>query len=576
MMRTISRLHRRSMYAAAVVPGLLFMLILEWQSSENQWGSRRFTLFDDAMISMDYGRTLAKTGELVWFPGAPRVQGFTNPLWTLWMSFIHLIGFDGSLAALMISLTGIVLILASSWIVFDLLLTHSAGNNQLIAVLAAGSLPFLYPLTYWTLRGMEVGALTFFCLLLLRATINHIRDGRVRIQYSMALPVVLGIATRFDFAIFCVVAVAALLLWGPAYVKVRLAAQYGAMVAGTAGLVCLAQKLYWGSWLPNTYHLKMDGVSPIDRIARGIASSAKTTALFAIIAVALVFQIRSKDMHQRVVVIASAMFLAMAAYAVYIGGDAWEAEMFNRFYATILPLVPLIIGLSFNTVRQRITPLFVSLALLVTSIGAGVTVNPFGFSEKHLYIVAIVSIVSALIIFLISFIPRDGLMAAAVIAAVCAIVSAYPVAQQLKNNDLMLTRTNLFVTESVETMRETTETGASIGTVWAGVPAYYSNRTTLDLLGKNDTFIATSAPHGDFFPGHNKWDYNYSIGKLQPDVIFQTFDRGLEVDLHKRIINWGYKKMCPITGTFGSSGYYYRINSTQIKWASLKECASKN
>jgi arabinofuranosyltransferase len=528
------------------------------------------------MISMDYGRTLAKTGELVWFPGAPRVQGFTNPLWTLWMSFIHLIGFDGSSAALMISLTGIVLILASSWIVFDLLLTHSAGNNQLIAVLAAGSLPFLYPLTYWTLRGMEVGALTFFCLLLLRATINHIRDGRVRIQYSMALPIVFGIATRFDFAIFCVVAVAALLLWGPAYVKSRLAAQYGAIVVGTAAMVCLAQKLYWGSWLPNTYHLKMDGVSPIDRISRGLASSAKTTVLFAIIAVALVFQIRSKEMHQRVVLIASAMFLAMAAYAVYIGGDAWEAEMFNRFYATILPLVPLIIGLSFNTVRKRMTPAFISLSVLVTAIGAGVTVNPFGFSEKHFFIVAVVSIASALIIFLISFIPRDGLSAAAVIAAVCAIVSAYPVAQQQKNNDLLLTRTNLFVTESVETMRDTTETGASIGTVWAGVPAYYSHRTMLDLLGKNDTFIATSAPHGDFFPGHNKWDYDYSIGKLQPDVIFQTFDRGLEIDLHERIINWGYKKMCPITGTFGPRGYYYRTNSTQIKWASLKECASKN
>ena len=162
MMRTISRLHQRALYGIAAAPGLLFMLILQWQSSENPWGSRRFTLFDDAMISMDYGRTLAKTGELVWFPGAPRVQGFTNPLWTLWMSFIHLIGFDGSSAALMISLTGIFLILASSWIIFDLVHTYSAGNNHLIAILSAGSLPFLYPLTYWTLRGMEVGALTFF------------------------------------------------------------------------------------------------------------------------------------------------------------------------------------------------------------------------------------------------------------------------------------------------------------------------------------------------------------------------------------------------------------------------------
>ena len=121
-------------------------------------------------------------------------------------------------------------------------------------------------------------------------------------------------------------------------------------------------------------------------------------------------------------------------------------------------------------------------------------------------------------------------------------------------------------------MRDTTEAGARIGTIWAGVPAYYSHRPMLDLLGKNDTFIATSAPHGDFFPGHNKWDYDYSIGKLQPDVIFQTYDRDIEKNLHQRIANWGYKKMCPITGTFGPRGYYYRTNSKQIKWDSLQEC----
>ena len=572
MIKTISRLHQRTFYAVAITPGLVFMLFLQWQSSENPWGSRRFTLFDDAMISMDYGRTLAKTGELVWFPGAPRVQGFTNPLWTLWMSFIHLLGFDGSSAALLVSLTGILLILASSWVIFDLVHTYSAGNNHLIAVLSAGSLPFLYPLTYWTLRGMEVGALTFFCLLLLRATVNHIRDGRVRISFSMILPIVLGIATRFDFAIFCVVAIAALLLWGPAYIKIRLVAIYGAIVVATAASVCLAQKLYWGSWLPNTYHLKMDGVSPIDRISRGLASSAKTSVLFAIIAIAVITQLRSTEFHRRVVFIASAMFVAMAAYAVYIGGDAWEAEMLNRFYATILPLVPLIAGLSFNTLRKRLTPMFISLTVVLTTVGAGVTVNPFGFSRKHFYIVAVVSVAIALVIYLFSFIPRDGYVAGAVVAAVCVIVSAYPVMQQQKNNDLLLTRTNLRITESVETMRDTTKAGARIGTVWAGVPAYYSNRTMLDLLGKNDTFIATSAPHGEFFPGHNKWDYNYSIGELQPDVVFQTFDRGLEENLHQRIMNWGYKKMCPITGTFGSRGYYYRSNSKQIKWDSLQEC----
>ena len=572
MISTISRIHRRALYAIAIVPGLFFMMFLEWQSSKNPWGSRRFTLFDDAMISMDYGRTLAKTGELVWFPGAPRVQGFTNPLWTLWMAFVHFVGFDGSAAALMISLTGILLILASSWVIFDLVITYSAGNSYLIAVLTAGSLPFLYPLTYWTLRGMEVGALTFFCLLLLRATINHIRDEYSRVRYSMILPMILGIATRFDFAIFCVVAIASLLLWGPTRTKARLAMRYGAIVVATAVTVCLAQKLYWDSWLPNTYHLKMDGVSPIDRMSRGLASSVKAASLFGIIAISLALLLRSKELHQRVVVIASAMFVAMSTYAVYIGGDAWEGEMLNRFYATTLPLLPLIIGLTFNTIRKRITPTLISLALVATSVGAGVTVNPFGFSEEHFGIIAVVSIISALIIFFISFIPRDGFLAGAAVAAVCLTVSAYPVAKQYRHRDLLLTHNNLFVTESVETVRDTTKAGATIGTIWAGVPAYYSHRTMLDLLGKNDTFIATSAPHGDFFPGHNKWDYNYSIGKLRPDVIFQTYDRDIEKNLHLRIANWGYKRMCPITGTFEPNGYYYRTNSTQIKWDSLETC----
>jgi len=75
-----------------------------------------FTLFDDAMISMTYARTLADTGELVWFPGADRVQGFTNLLWTLYMSFFHYIGFSGTQVSAAISLTGIFCIFGSSFL----------------------------------------------------------------------------------------------------------------------------------------------------------------------------------------------------------------------------------------------------------------------------------------------------------------------------------------------------------------------------------------------------------------------------------------------------------------------------
>jgi hypothetical protein len=567
-----TRNQRHFIYWISVFPGIIFMSLLLWQSSKNRWGQRRFTLFDDAMISMGYARTLASTGEFVWFPGAPRVQGFTNPLWTLWMAAIHRLGFEGSSAALIVSVTGILLILGSAFVIYDLVLTYAHGQKQMIAAFTAASIPFLYPLTFWTLRGMEVGLLTLLCLLLLRATIQCIASGNTSVRFLMILPIVLGIATRFDFIVFCFISVAAIFFWGEQRARVRLAMTYLTIALTSAAIVCLSQKLYWGSWLPNTYHLKMDGVEPLDRILRGAASSMKTLSLFAVIAIALYVNIQAKELHQRLVLLASANFIVMAAYSVYIGGDAWEGDMINRFYATVLPLIPLIIALSFNTIRSRKTTSGLIAAVLIPSVGAGVAVNPFGFSSQHFEIVFAAAIVCSLFILGMSLTQRPELLALSLIVTICCVVSAYPTSQQWKKRDPLAARTNLLVTASTEILRETTTETATIATVWAGVPAYYSQRPMLDLLGKNDVHIATSAPHGSFFPGHNKWDYEYSIGQLQPDVIFQIFDRDLEPNLPARIAQWGYKKWCPIFRTSPTAGDYYRTNSTKIKWDTLKEC----
>jgi hypothetical protein len=47
------------------------------------------------------------------------------------------------------------------------------------------------------------------------------------------------------------------------------------------------------------------------------------------------------------------------------------------------------------------------------------------------------------------------------------------------------------------------------------------------LLGKNDATIAREPMHldpkGGFYPGHMKWDYDYSIGTLKPDVVVELF-----------------------------------------------------
>jgi hypothetical protein len=72
-----SRLSMRSRLLLALTPGVVFGLIFIWMSGRDVGEGRRFTLFDDAMISMSYARTFARGGGLVWYQGAPRVEGFT-------------------------------------------------------------------------------------------------------------------------------------------------------------------------------------------------------------------------------------------------------------------------------------------------------------------------------------------------------------------------------------------------------------------------------------------------------------------------------------------------------------------
>src|SRR2546423_9171815 len=61
-----------------------------------------FSLFDDAMISMRYGRNLAEGHGLVWNPGQAPVEGYTNLLWTLWMAVLHLFHPAASKASLLV------------------------------------------------------------------------------------------------------------------------------------------------------------------------------------------------------------------------------------------------------------------------------------------------------------------------------------------------------------------------------------------------------------------------------------------------------------------------------------------
>ena len=68
-------------------------------------------------------------------------------------------------------------------------------------------------------------------------------------------------------------------------------------------------------------------------------------------------------------------------------------------------------------------------------------------------------------------------------------------------------------------LAEYTAPQATIAVHAAGQIPYYSERRTIDLLGLNDPVIAKGPMTGPFYPGHDKWNYGYSILQLKPDLI---------------------------------------------------------
>src|SRR5574341_239463 len=72
---------------------------------------------------------------------------------------------------------------------------------------------------------------------------------------------------------------------------------------------------------------------------------------------------------------------------------------------------------------------------------------------------------------------------------------------------------------------ENTSPAATIAVHAAGQIPYYSQRRTIDLLGLNDPVVAKAPPSGPFYPGHDKWNYEYSIMQLKPDLIADNWDK---------------------------------------------------
>jgi arabinofuranosyltransferase len=517
-------------------------------------GRTYFALFDDGMISMGYGRSLAEGHGLTW-PGAGHVEGYTNFLWTLWMAVVHLLPISPAKTSLVIMLTGAALLIGTMLIVRAICL-RLQPERPLLAVVAMLLTGLFYPLVYWSLRGMEV---SLAALLVAAAVLLALRIEETptpRLVWALAGCIGLAVLTRDDLLLPCLV-VAAYAVWvaAPA-ARRRVALILGGTLVGVVGGHIAFRLAYYGDALPNTYYLKLTGIPIEERLRRGGTALAYTWlfTLFVPMLLAGGYIASRRRSLPRGAVLLAAIVVVQSAYSLYVGGDAWEIIGFaNRYVTTAAPLLMVLVALGLGELLssrgRRLAPwlagAFVAMAIVVSHDWLPLIrleLSPTQGLRPGSIALAVAGAVLVLAIGRLrpGAAGAGAALAIALAALVLVQVDHKPAGDWVRDNAVGINLDAYFARVGV-LLREGTRPGTRIAVVPAGNTPYFADRPAIDMLGKMDRVIARRPPRGPLKPGHNKWDYGYSIGRLRPDVIaLLWFATPAELC---RIQGWGYRRL---------------------------------
>lgn len=190
--------------------------------------------------------------------------------------------------------------------------------------MAGASVPFLYPFTFWTLRGMETGLLALLSLMIAWAVVEQ----SARHGWGLGIAgcaAAAGVLTRLDFASIAVVLAVAGAMEAPdTRGRARVAAAILVPTGCAVGAVVLFQHAYYGDWLPNTYYLKLEGFTALDRLQRGVVTIAKALPFLWLVALGSVASFRAGPPSRAVGASLGAVTVVACIYSTYVGGDAWE------------------------------------------------------------------------------------------------------------------------------------------------------------------------------------------------------------------------------------------------------------
>jgi hypothetical protein len=523
---------------AGLLASAAFSAVFVARTAFRVGGALHFALFDDAMISMTYARNLAEGHGLRWTVDGARVEGITNPLWTLVMAVVHLAPLPARLASLPIVLLGAASVLTAA-VLARSVTRRLAPAARLAPTLALWAVGLCYPLLYWSLRGMEAGVVVVLVLAGLHACLR-LRDGERAAPVALAVVVATGVWVRLDFTIFAAVFVGgAVALWARGAVPRRAALlPLGSLVA--AVVVQEAARLaYYGALLPNTYTLKVEGVALDDRLTRGVEGIAVVLAFGAaalgLLALPALRELRRRDGFACGLVLATV--LLPFAYSAGVGGDSWEWMRYsNRFVLPSVVLVTCLAMRGIEIVAGAAASANRRPALVVACGLAGIAVVGYALLDRiderwARFPTGVAGrpaswhVAAALAVAATPLLARRARTTAVLLGAVAlsVAVSGPAVQHWWLHNGVDVDGDERMVRYALA-LREVTEPDAHVAVVAAGSLIYFSERPGLDLLGKSDERIARAEVRDDDAqPGHQKWDYGISILGDRPEVVAQLW-----------------------------------------------------
>jgi hypothetical protein len=457
---------------------------------------------DDAYITADFARTFAHGGGPRWYLGAPKVEGFSSPLWTLALAALHrLPGFSEENLGLFVFGLNAVLLLVCAWALLrSIELTHGLATPEprevpmLRLVLGAllvvvGTLSFCV----WVSRGFELALCAMIGLL---AYVEAARPGHAR-PCRFGLLLGLAVWARMDAILYCVPGcIVFCVRTRDRRALARALASFLTLVA----VLLVARRFYYGDWFPNTYYLKATHWPLRARLPNGLIQNVVALAVGVVGLPVIVFLLIRRAGKERLLPLAAiAGHVIVLAYSTCLGGDyGSEALGYDRF--TAIGALFLVLGVLSTLLIVRVSRIG-RLAL-------------FGWC-------------SIILSFPMLFRPGFASLPHSLTELLRPREFAWK--EALRPNGLLLPRdwySQLFMHWGLA-MRDVSWPGARFALCPAGATLYFSHRGGVDLLGKVDPVIAR-LPATSVEPpnrrcwgnmvGHNKENVSLSFQIHEPDL----------------------------------------------------------